>query len=270
MSIGSQFLSRVLTEAKKDKKAGFEFDRSVEAMKRAMRVVGGETNIADKIAEIAAMAGISGMYLNKPDVRESVLDAAQALRTKSARVRAFLAIHSTLSKFHGITQVVEAKEVKTTSEEDLEGNAFQQLVEEVLVALGIPEEMVSGEAKAGVKAGLKRTIAKLRSDSDVRAAFVVFARLAGIKIGDGIVGPKKSAFAPAIKEAKEAEDEVAPTNLKDVLATARAIMMNLGVDLADETVVRVVNDAAMSRAIKAACRDPKVKRGMAAFLRAIA
>jgi hypothetical protein len=46
-------------------------------------------------------------------------------------------------------------------------------------------------------------------------------------------------------------------------------MMALGVDVTDETVVRVVNDSSFSRSIKAACRDPKVKRGMAAFLRAV-
>jgi hypothetical protein len=270
MSIGSQFLSRVLTEAtKKDKKKGFEFDRSVEAMKRAMRDIGGETNLADKIAEVAAMVGIGGMYLNKPDVREGVLEAAQSLRTKAARVRAFLSIHSALSQFHGVTPITEGK---ASPEEELEGNAFQQFVEEVLVTLGIPEEMVSGEAKAGVKAGLKRMVAKLRADADVRAAFVTYGRLASIKLGDGVVGTKKSPFEVAaikIKEAKEADGEAAPTNLKDVLASARAIMMALGVDVTDETVVRVVNDSSFSRSIKAACRDPKVKRGMAAFLRAV-
>jgi hypothetical protein len=271
MSIGSQFLSRVLTEAtKKDKKKGFEFDRSVEAMKRAMRDIGGETNLADKIAEVAAMVGISGMYLNKPDVREGVLEAAQSLRTKAARVRAFLSIHSALSQFHGVTPITEGK--AASPEEELEGNAFQQFVEEVLVTLGIPEEMVSGEAKAGVKAGLKRMISKLRADADVRAAFVTYGRLASIKLGDGVVGTKKSPFEVAaikIKEAKDTEGEAAPTNLKDVLASARAIMMALGVDVTDETVVRVINDSSFSRSIKAACRDPKVKRGMAAFLRAV-
>ena len=329
MSIGSQFLSRVLTEAtKKDKKKGFEFDRSVEAMKRAMRDIGGETNLADKIAEVAAMVGIGGMYLNKPDVREGVLEAAQSLRTKAARVRAFLSIHSALSQFHGVTPIAEGK---ASPEEELEGNAFQQFVEEVLVTLGIPEEMVSGEAKAGVKAGLKRTVAKLRADADVRAAFVTYGRVANIKLGDGVVGTKKSPFEVAaikikikeavdtidakafyvvntdsqkilsgpyfsqgqaekialsknsddvevmlgkelsnyVAEAKEAEGEAAPTNLKDVLASARAIMMALGVDVTDESVVRVVNDSSFSRSIKAACRDPKVKRGMAAFLRAV-
>ena len=40
------------------------------------------------------MFGIPGMYLNKPDVREGVVEAAQELKSKATRVRAFLALHS--------------------------------------------------------------------------------------------------------------------------------------------------------------------------------
>lgn len=338
MSIGSQFLAR-LTEAKGEKK-GFEFDRGTEAMKRAMRKIGGDNDFADKIAEVMAMCGISGMYSNKPEVRESVLDAAQVLRTKPARVRSFLALHSVLSKFHGVTPPVVAE----GKEDDLEGNAFQQLVEEVLVSLGVPEEMMGGDAKAGVKAGIRRTVAALKSDDLVRAAFVAYARYAGIRVGDKVVGVKKpgqkveEAKMPAIdpnryyviakkedsgktivvmrkngyedSEAAEAacdeyketvagddieifswdyvkgsklakilgeglvvdddeNDETDPVNLKDLNASATAIAAAMGMNMADEKMVRVVNPNALARSIRTACRDSKVKRGMAAFLRAI-
>ena len=79
MTIGAQFLARI-NEAKEVK--SFSFDRGVEAMKKAMRAIGGESDFADKIAEVAAMSGIAGQYLNKPDVRESVVDAAMSLRSK--------------------------------------------------------------------------------------------------------------------------------------------------------------------------------------------
>ena len=267
MSIGTQFLNRVLAEAKKPE-AGYKFDRSIEAMKRSLRDIGGENNFADKIAEVMAMVGISGMYLNKPDVRESILEAAGELRTKSARVAAFLALHSALAAFHGVVPVSEAK---GTEEQDLEGNAFQKTVEEVLVVLGLPAEMVSDAAKAGVKSGLKRTIAKLRADEGVRAAVKVFAQRAGVKVGDKVVGSRKPGVLVVTKEEVSNDEKSALRGIdaKDPAASARSILAALGVDLEDDKIVRVVNDSMLTRSIKTAVRDAKVKRGITAFLRAI-
>ena len=252
MSIGAQFLAR-LNEAKTPAKS-FAFDRGVEAMKKAMRSIGGDTDFADKIAEVAAMSGLSGVFLNKPDVRESVIEAAMALRSKPARVRAFLALHSALSTFHGLAKPVVAE----AKEEDLEGTGFQQLVEEVLVALGIPAELVSGEAKAGAKAGLKRMTAKLRADEAVRAAFVALAKYFSIKVNDGAVGEKKRVAVTEDNEAGQAMDP---------LASAKKILAALGVNLQDDKVIRVVNEAALTRAMKVAIRNPKTKVAIAAFIR---
>lgn len=272
MTIGSQFLTRFLSEAKREVPKGFKFDRSVEAMKKAMRTIGGpEKDFADKIAEVAAMMGIPGMYLNKPDVRTAVLEGAQELRSKTARVVAFLGLHSALAAFYGAVPVSEAKEPSdANNEEELVGNAFQQLAEEILVSLGIPEEMVEKGAKSPVKTSLTRTIAKLRSDAGVKAALIAFARKASIKVNDKIVGSKKGPME-RVSEAEEAHDAPAPApaGVKDIIASAKAIMLALGVDFADETVVRVVNEGALARSIKTACRDPKVKAAMAVFLHKI-
>lgn len=270
MTIGSQFLTRFLSEAKREVPKGFKFDRSVEAMKKAMRTIGGpEKDFADKIAEVAAMMGIPGMYLNKPDVRTAVLEGAQELRSKTARVVAFLGLHTALAAFYGAVPVSEAKEPSdANSEEELIGNAFQQLAEEILVSLGIPEEMVEKGAKSPVKTSLTRTIAKLRSDAGVKAALIAFARKASIKVNDKIVGSKKGPME-RVSEAEEAQDAPAPAGVKDLVASAKAILVSLGVDLSDETVVRVVNEGALARSIKTACRDPKVKAAMAVFLHKI-
>lgn len=268
MTIGSQFLTRFLSEAKREVPKGFKFDRSVEAMKKAMRTIGGpEKDFADKIAEVAAMFGIPGMYLNKPDVRTAVLEGAQELRSKTARVVSFLALHSALAAFYGAVPVTEAKAEPESKEDELVGNAFQQLVEEILVSLGIPEEMVEKSAKSPVKTSLTRTIAKLRSDSGVKSAIVAFARKASIKVNDKIVGSKKGPME-RVTEAEE-EQAPAPAGVKDLVASAKAVMLSLGVDFADETVVRVVNEGALARSIKTACRDPKVKAAMAVFLHKI-
>lgn len=255
MTIGAQFLARI-NEAKEVK--SFSFDRGVEAMKKAMRAIGGESDFADKIAEVAAMSGIAGQYLNKPDVRESVVDAAMSLRSKPARVRSFLALHSALSAFHGMSSaaVAEAK-----SEDDLEGTGFQQLVEEVLIVLGIPAELVSGDAKAGVKAGLKRMTAKLRSDSAVRMAFVNLAKYSGVKIKDGVAGEKKVGMKVAESQLDEAE--MGKMNPVD---SAMKILGLLGVNLTDEKIVRVVNQAMLNRNVRLATRNSKVRAAMVAFL----
>jgi hypothetical protein len=270
MTIGSQFLSRMLNEAKKDEKKGFTFDRSVEAMKRAMRDIGGEGNYADKIAEVFSMVGIPGMYLNKPEVRESVIEGAQNLKSKPARVRAFLALHSALSSFHGTTPIVEAKASKS-GEDDLEGNLFQQTVEEILVTLGLPEEMVGSGAKASIKTGLKRMVSKLRADSTVKSAFVTFARLAGIKAHDKIVGAKKSMMEPKepVTEAEEVDAQAPAVKMSDLMGTARTIFEHMGLNLDDDSVIKLVNRQAFINSVKTACRDAKVKQAMAAFLRTV-
>lgn len=319
MTIGSQFLSRLLNEAKKDEKNGFTFDRSVEAMKRAMRDIGGEGNYADKIAEVFSMVGIPGMYLNKPEVRESVIEGAQNLKSKPARVRAFLALHSALSTFHGTTPIVEAKAKKSecyvdfdedtelwcvfneagkalssyaaksdavrdcanrnglneakakSGEDDLEGNLFQQTVEEILVTLGLPEEMVGSGAKASIKTGLRRMVSKLRADSSVKSAFVTFARLAGIKAHDKIVGAKKSIMEPKepVTEAEEIDAQAPAINMSDIIGTARTIFGHMGLNLDDDSIIKLVNRQAFVNSVKVACRDAKVKQAMAAFLRAV-
>lgn len=197
MSIGKNFLERVLNEGKKDDTKGFTFDRSVEAMKRVMRDIGGSNNFADKIAEVASMFGIPGMYLNKPDVREGVVEAAQELKSKATRVRAFLALHSALSSFYGIAPVKIEEGLEASEEDKLEGSLFQKMIEEILVSLGIPPAMVENEAKPGIKSGLKRAIAKLRSDENVRAAAKLYALRSDIAFNDKVIGGKKA------KKAKE-------------------------------------------------------------------
>jgi hypothetical protein len=102
MTIGSQFLAR-LQEGKEPAKKGYKFDPATESMKRQLRDVGGEKNVADKIAEVAAMTGMQGRFMNTPEGRESVLAGAKGLRTRPAAMAAFLSLHSALAAFHGYT-----------------------------------------------------------------------------------------------------------------------------------------------------------------------
>lgn len=262
MTIGSKFLAR-LNEAKKPaEKKGFKFDAGTEAMKKSLRDIGGEQNLADKIVEVMNMMGVPGRFLNKPDIRDGVIEAAQNLRPKAQRLAAFLALHSAL----GAHFMAEAKE------QDLEGQGFQQLVEEVLVSLGLPESMVTGDAAPAIKSGLRRTVAAMKADAVVRNAFVTYALRAQIKLHDSLVGAKKDAMS-AMKAKKQLgeqeETEANPQDANDPAAVAavKEMVKMLGVDLNDEKTIRVPNMPALEMKMKTAARDPVVKRAMAAFKR---
>jgi hypothetical protein len=272
MSLGQQFLAR-LNEAKAPapvKKKAFTFDPAVETMKRGMRDIGGESDLADKIAEVMSLCGIPGIYLNKQDIKVSVVEAAQQLRTKSARVRSFLSLHSALCAFYGVEALVkEAKaEVAEFSDEELEGSQFQKMVEEILVLLGAPRELVTGEAKAPVKSSMKRAIAKLRQDENVRMAVLTLARYAGIKMNDGVAGEKKVGGPKKVAMEDVAAPAAAPAapNMSNLWLSADSIFKHLGLNLQDEKLVRVVNMPGLIRAVKAASRNPQTKAAMIAFL----
>jgi hypothetical protein len=234
MTIGQRFLARLNEAKKEDKKPKFALDRGTEAMKRAMRKVA-QDDLADKIAEVMNMAGLPGMYLNKPEVRESVIAAAQDLRSKPNRVRAFLAMHSAMAAFRGM--MVEAK-----GEEDLEGSAFQQLLEEVLIALGAPVEMMTAEAKSVIKSSLRKMAAAMRADQAVKTAIITFARLMQIRVNDKVVGSKapsamaKKAAAKQVNdhlEVFEQEDDIdmskVEPGVRGYLDFARKLALELGI-----------------------------------------
>lgn len=65
----------------------------------------------------------------------------------------------------------------------------------------------------------------------------------------------------------EAEDQQAPSDA--AVSAVKAMLKAVGVDLANKSLVRVSNPAALDRAIKAALRDVSVKRGVQAFARVV-
>jgi hypothetical protein len=272
MSLGQQFLAR-LNEAKAPapvKKKAFSFDPAVESMKRGMRDIGGSSDLADKIGEVMSLCGIPGIYLNKQDIKLSVVEAAQALRTKAARVRAFLTLHSALCAFYGVeAPVKEAKAAAPEfSDEELEGSQFQKMVEEVLVLLGAPRELVTSDAKSAVKSSMRRVIPKLRQDENVRMAVLTLARYAGIKMNDGVAGEKKVGPKKVAMEAVGAAPAPAAPSAGpfDAWQAASSVFAKMGLNLNDEKLVRVVNQTSLVRAVKAACRNPATKAGLVAFL----
>lgn len=269
MSLGTQFLKR-LNEAT-SKPAGF--DAGTEAAKRQLRTVGGnEKNYGDKIAEVLNMCGIAGLYLKKKDVISSIVAAADQLRSNSRRASTMLTLHGALKSHSGMT--MEAKN------DDLQGGAFMQLMEEVMVSLGAPVELVGAEAKSGVKTRIRQLATDFSQDPTVAKAFKAYARASAIKIGDDTTGSTKAkpakmeeAVGAGTKptqgtgDASAEDDGEAAGRITDVAAAAHSVFKTLGVDLTDTTMVRIVNPSALARAMRSAGRNTTVKAAMGVFLK---
>lgn len=275
MSLGTQFLKRLNEAASKP--AGF--DAGTEAAKRQLRTVGGnEKNYGDKIAEVLNMCGIAGVYLKKKPVLDSIAAAADTLRSNSRRASTMLTLHGALKSFHGMT--MEAKN------DDLQGGAFMQLMEEVMVSLGAPVDLVGANARSGVKTRIRQLATEFSQDPSINKAFKAYARATAIKIGDDKTGStkakgKEEELEEAVgqsttptrgtADAQPGQDDDGETmgHVTNVPAAAKAIFKALGVDLADPRVLRVVNPSGLERALAKAGRNPRIKAAMGAFLKRV-
>jgi hypothetical protein len=270
MSLGTQFLKR-LNEAKPAPAAGF--DSGTENAKRRILTAGGmNKNYGDKIAELLNMCGVPGMYLKKQDTIDSIVAAAKLMQTSGAGPQ-FIRLHGAVKSASGMTM-----EARNT---DLTGGAFQRLMEEVLVSLGAPVDLVGANAKASVKTSMRSLAVKFAAEPTVVKAFRAYAMKVGIKIADETTGATKGKLAQeavgsgTVSTAPTSGSDVKPEEdegekdgrITDVSAAAHTIFKKLGVDLTDTKMIRVVNANALSRAVRVAARDPKTKRAMSSFLR---
>lgn len=187
MSLGTQFLKRLSEGKIEQKSAGF--DAGTEAAKRRIMTAGGmDKNYGDKIAELMNMCGVPGMYLKKQDTIDSIVGAAKAMQTSGAGPQ-FLRLHSAIKSASGMT--MEARNTELT------GGAFQQLMEEVLVSLGAPIDLVGSKAKAGVKTAMRSVASKFATEQSVVKAFRAYAAKVGIKIADETTGATKGKLGEA-------------------------------------------------------------------------
>lgn len=277
MSLGTSFLKR-LNEAKSAPK-GASFDAGTEQAKSRIATAGGsKNNYGDKIAELLNMCGVPGMYLKKQEVIDSIVAKSKNVQSSGAGP-ALLSLHAAIKASRGMT--MEAKN------DNLSGGAFQQMMEEVLVALGAPVDLVGADAKAGVKTAMRRLALEFAQDQTVVKAFRAVARKLGVSITDsatgatkgklaqeavtsGTVGTNGKSNAGGKENAGGGEDDgELQGRVTDVQAAAKAIFKAMGVDLNDSTMIRVVNPSALARGIATASRKPAVKSAMGAFLKKV-
>ena len=192
MSLGTQFLKR-LTEGKKEGTTGQKpagFDAGTEAAKRRIMTAGGmEKNYGDKIAELLNMCGVAGLYIKKQEVIDSIVAAGKTMQTSGAGPQ-FLRLHAAVKAASGMTM-----EARNT---DLTGGAFQQLMEEVLVSLGAPIDLVGSKAKAAVKTAMRSIATKFATEQTVVKAFSAYAIKVGIRIADEKTGATKGKLGEAV------------------------------------------------------------------------
>ena len=269
MTIGANFLNRVLTEKKKEPEAPktFSGDAGTERMKMMMRDIGGPDDLADKIADVLNASGVPGAFLNKDEIRKAVIDAATLLRGQRTRKNMFMALHSVLTSFRAGEPVkggggsgVVADKKGAVGEKDL-GTGFQELVAEVLSSLGAPEMYFTKDAPAALRTSFKSAVNAMQKNAEVKAAFQALARGSRIRKGDGKVGLKQ--------EAVELVEAPSIDNDPEVVKMVKDVCTALGVfDTAKNGVVRV-NDI-WERSVKAkVVANPKLKMAMKNFLRVV-
>ena len=72
------------------------------------------------------------------------------------------------------------------------------------------------------------------------------------------------------EQAAQGEQEQQPLpSSGDYVSQAKLVFASLGLNLSNQQVIRIVNNSSFNLAVKTACKDPKVKRAIAAFVRAL-
>lgn len=116
MTIGSRFLTRVLTEAEDRDGIKDNFNVPLDSQARALAAKL-KLPLAKRLVAFHAMCGVPGRYLNSEDAESAIISAADLLRKKVAVRRAFLSLYDGLANAKGFTIPETMKEEKRTRED---------------------------------------------------------------------------------------------------------------------------------------------------------
>jgi hypothetical protein len=200
MTIGKQFLERVLNEADGEDRDGVKdgFNIPLDSQARAMAAKQ-KLPWAKRLVAFHFMCGVPGRYMNSPEVSETISSAADMLRKKVAVRRAFSTLYEALGAAKGYTLQADdaaapVKESKIDEAKAKRGSFIQKLLESVLVELGLPETLVVTSGPAAVGTGIYRTAELIEQDSTMERALRLLATRMGIKGQDAMEPVEESRF----------------------------------------------------------------------------
>jgi hypothetical protein len=183
MTIGSNFLSR-LAEAK----GPIDVDAVKDGMnipldtQQRQLVTNLKKPIEKKIIALFAMAGVIGRMLKaEPDVEDRVRAAGDMLRKNAAARNAFTAFYNGLANAKGFGIKVEKKDPHT---EPKRGASVQQKFEAVMVALGLPEGLITVSGPNAVGTFVTKTAKLIDASGDLQTL------LANLAVKLGVRGPQ--------------------------------------------------------------------------------
>lgn len=227
MSIGEKFLDRVLVEKKtnddsktvknKDQiSTTLIVDSGTLRAKAMMRDVGGhnENDLAGAIADVFNGLGIPGSFINKSEVRASIIEAAIKLRPSVSRLRYFKELHDAVTDLWpsgvptGGGGGLILKKDQSTSEKDL-GTGLREQIAEVLIDLGAPEQYFTKDAPAAIRSSLRRAFSMINADARTKAALKSLARSSRIRAGDDTIGSESKKVDEDLEEALGVDDHLA-------------------------------------------------------------
>lgn len=185
MSIGQKFLTRVLSEAKKDDaqiEHEMDFDMGhltpqTKSLAASLRL----TQPAEKkIAAFMLMCGVRAKDLKADEsVGDKIREAAQKFKRSAPLRMAFDDMFTSMAEIKGISQSTPA----TVNEAIvLKGDTWQKMLERVLIAMGMSEELASStnvQAGASLKSLLKTT-QEIEQNEDLQPKLKLLARRLGV------------------------------------------------------------------------------------------
>uniref|UniRef100_UPI0038910D8D hypothetical protein n=1 Tax=Acinetobacter sp. TaxID=472 RepID=UPI0038910D8D len=182
-TIGTKFLNRVLNEADaSDDRDGVKdgFNIPLDSQSRALAAKL-KLPFAKRLIAFHFMCGIPGRFMNSAETADAIAGAADMLRKKVAVRRAFVTLYQGLAAAKGYNIPTEDGQVQEShlgEAKNKRGGFIQKLLESVLMALGVPGELVSTSGPSAVGAGIYQTSQMIEQDSSLeRALRLLAARL---------------------------------------------------------------------------------------------
>lgn len=219
MTIGTSFLSR-LAEASDPEAAKISIPLDTQHRQLVMNL---KKPIEKKIISLFAMAGIIGRLLRaEPDIEDRVREAGDMLRKNVAAKNAFTAFHNGLANAKGYGITVEKK----NPSEQKRGNGVQQKFEAVMVALGLPEGLITTDGPSPIGSFVNKTTKLIIEDGELRNLLDRLAVKLGVR---GALAPEDRVIESVVGRQFKARlnelDGVQSNDpyLKDVLGLLRVL-----------------------------------------------
>lgn len=207
MTIGSNFLARLDERAKQVDSDPVKDGLNIPLEPGHMQLVSIlKRPLEKKIVALFAMSGIVGRLLKaEPDAVERIRERADMLRKNKAAQSAFNDFYSAFATARGYAPGKMAEALVTEKHDQKRGSATQKRLEAVLVALGLPEGLITIKGPGVLAPFIAAATLTIDQSGDLKAKLVKLAMRLGVH---GSEAPEDIADTEAdMKKAKTAKKE---------------------------------------------------------------